>query len=197
MPEEPEIETEKLREAVHEEMEHEGGGFLKRIALSTAILAAFAAVAALQAGSTVNVALVYKTEATTLQAQASDLWSYYQAKGIKRELQDAAGNAWLAAGKAPPPRYTQESARYRDEQAHIEQQARAKEHERDQRSAEADHLLHHHHHFADAVALFQVAIALGAVGALSRSRAVWYGSMAVGLAGIALFLYTLCTLAAR
>ena len=40
MPEGPEIETEKLNEAIHEEMEKEGGGFLKQIALSTAILGA-------------------------------------------------------------------------------------------------------------------------------------------------------------
>ncbi len=191
MPEEPEIETEKLREAVHEELEHEGGNFLKHIALSTAILAAFAAVAALRAGGTVNEALVFKTEATTLQAQASDLWAYYQAKGVKREIQEAATNSWLAAGKTPPPRYAQESGRYRDEQKQIEEKARAKEHERDERSAEADHLLHHHHRYADAVALFQVSIALGAVAALSRSRAVWYGSMLVGAAGIALFALTL------
>jgi len=38
MPEGPEIETDKLHEAIQEEMEKEGGNFLKRIALSTAIL---------------------------------------------------------------------------------------------------------------------------------------------------------------
>ena len=58
MPEGPEIETDKLHEAIHEELEHEGGSFLKRIALTTAILAAFAAVAALKAGATVNEALL-------------------------------------------------------------------------------------------------------------------------------------------
>ena len=36
MPEGPEIETEKLHETIHEELEHEGGTFLKRIALTTA-----------------------------------------------------------------------------------------------------------------------------------------------------------------
>jgi uncharacterized protein DUF4337 len=191
MPEDVDIDTDKLREAVHEEMEHESSSFLRLIALSTAILAAFAAIAALLAGGTVNEALVFKTEATTLQAQASDEWAFYQAKGVKREIQETAGNAWLAAGKTPPPRYAQEATRYRDEQRQIEQQARAKEKERDHRSAEADHLLHSHHHYADAVALFQVSIALGAVAALSRSRAVWYGSMVVGAGGIVLFFVTL------
>ena len=72
MPEDPEVETENLREAIHDEIEREGSAFLKRIALTTAILAAFAAVAALQAGSTANEALMLKTEATRLQAEASD-----------------------------------------------------------------------------------------------------------------------------
>jgi len=190
MPEGPEVETEQLREAVHEELEKEGGSFLKQIALTTAILAAFAAVAALLAGSTVNEALVAKTEATTLQAQASDQWTYYQAKGIKRELQQTAPNAWLAAGKAAPPRYAEEADRYRREQQQIDAKARELEHRRDERSREADHLLHSHHGYANAVALFQVSIALGAVAALSRSRWVWYASMAAGAAGILLFAVT-------
>jgi len=58
MPETPEVETDKLREAVQEELEREGGRFLRRIALTTAVLAAIAAIAALQAGSTANEALV-------------------------------------------------------------------------------------------------------------------------------------------
>jgi hypothetical protein len=190
MPEGPEVETDNLREAVHEELEREGGAFLKRIALSTAILAAFAAVAALLAGSTVNEALVLKTESTTLQAKASDQWAYYQAKGIKREIQDTAGNAWIAAGKAAPPRYAQEASRYRGEQKAIDEKARELERQRDERSREADHLLHAHHGYANAVALFQVSIALGAVAALSRSRLVWFGSMAVGATGIVLFALT-------
>ncbi len=190
MPEGPEIETDNLREAVSEELEREGGGFLKQIALTTAILAAFAAVAALLAGSTVNEALVAKTEATTFQAQASDQWAYYQAKGIKREVQETAGGAWTAAGKTPPPRFAQEAARYRGEQKQIDEKARELEHRRDERSAHAEHLLHAHHGYASAVALFQVSIALGAVAALSRSRWVWYASMATGAAGIVLFAVT-------
>ena len=42
MPEDPEVETENLREAIHDELEREGSAFLKRIALTTAILAALA-----------------------------------------------------------------------------------------------------------------------------------------------------------
>ena len=75
MPEEPEVETERLHEAIHEELEREGGHLLRRIALTTALLAAVAAIASLRAGGTVNEALALKTDATRLQAEASDQWS--------------------------------------------------------------------------------------------------------------------------
>jgi hypothetical protein len=187
MPEGPEVETEKLRETIHEELEHEGGSFLKRIALTTAILAAFAAIASLRAGATVNEALVLKTEATRLQAEASDQWAYYQAKGLKAAVQEASATSWLAMGKEPPAKYLDDQKRYKDEQAEIRKKAEEKEHQRDEKSKEADELIHHHHGFASAVALFQVSIALGAVAALTRNRLVWFGSMGVGLVGIALF----------
>jgi non-ribosomal peptide synthetase component F len=189
MPEGPEVETDKLHEAIQEEMEKEGGGFLKRIALTTAVLAAFAAIAALQAGATVNEALVLKTDATRLQAQASDQWAYYQAKGLKAAVQEATAASWEAAGRTVPEKLHEQARRYAEEQAEIRKSAQEKEKERDEKSAEADHLLHRHHRFASAVALFQVSIALGAMAALTRNRTVWWGSMLLGLAGIPLFVW--------
>jgi hypothetical protein len=185
-----EIDTDKLHEEIHEEVEREGGALLKAIALTTALFAALAAVAALRAGGTVNEALVMKTEATRLQAEASDQWAAYQAKGIKSEIQQASETAWLALGKTPPAAFARERQRYAREQAEIARVAHDKEHERDRKSAAADHQMHQHHRFANSVALFQVAIALGAVAALTRVRMVWYGSLAVGVCGAALFLAT-------
>jgi hypothetical protein len=43
----------------------------------------------------VNEALVLKTEAGRLQAEASDQWTYYQAKGVKASVQEAS--------RTPPP----------------------------------------------------------------------------------------------
>jgi len=187
MPEGPEVETENLREVIRDEMEHEGGGFLRRIALTTALLAACAAIASLKAGATVNEALALKSDATRLQAEASDQWAHYQAKGLKGAVQEASRSAWLAAGKEPPPAHAEAVARYASEQEEIRKKATEKEKERDEKSKEAEELIHRHHGFANAVALFQVSIALGAVTALTRNRLVWFGSMAVGVVG-ALFL---------
>jgi len=191
MPEGPEVETENLHEAIREELEREGGSFLKQISITTAILAVLAAIASLQAGATVNEALVLKTEATRLQSEASDQWAYYQAKGIKGAVQEASRAPWLAMGKNPPPASAEKAQRYGEEQKEIEAKAHEKERERDERLRESDHLLHKHHGFANAVALFQVSIALGAVAALTRFRLVWFGSLLAGGVGLIFFAWPL------
>lgn len=191
MPEGPEVETESLHEAIHEELEREGGRLLRTIALTTALLAALAALASLRAGATVNEALALKTEATRLQAEASDQWAHYQAKGLKGAIQEAVAASFTAAGKAPPPEAAEKAARYAEEQKEIAAKAGEKERERDDREREAEHLMHLHHHHAAAVALFQVAIALGAVAALTRYRLVWIASLLVGAGGLASLLRAL------
>jgi hypothetical protein len=185
MPEGPEVDTDKLHESIKEELEESGGRFLKQIAVSTAVLAAFAAIASLHAGATVNEALLLKADATRLQAEASDTWAYYQAKGIKASVQEGIANSWRAAGKEAPADVEAKAHRYEEEQKEIQATAREKEKERDEKSLEADHLMHKHHRLANAVALLQVSIALGAVAALTRNRLAWGGSMLAGLAGLA------------
>ncbi len=184
MPEGPELESEALKETIDKEIEHHEEPFLRWIALATAILATLAALASLKAGATVNEGLVLKTEATRLQAEASDQWAYYQAKGIKGAVAAGAAAAWDAAGKPHPAAMDQTVARYAAEQKAIQDSARVLERLRDRASEEADHLLDVHHGFADAVTLFQVAVALASVAALTRSRPIWWVSLVLGAAGL-------------
>src|SRR5438874_4456725 len=153
MPEGPELDTDRLQETIHEPPTD---SLLRNIALTTALLAAFGAVAALRAGDTVNESLVLKTEAGRLQAEASDQWAYYQAKGIKASVQDGVRTTWIAAGKPVPSDVEQSIQRYVEEQKDIEHAAREKEHERDEKSRAADQLLSRHRRFANSVALLQV-----------------------------------------
>ena len=185
MPEGPEVETEKLHETIHEAAERDASRLIRVIAVTTSILAALAALASLRAGATVNEALALKSEATRIQGEASDQWAYYQAKGVKAAVQDAITASWRAAGKSPPADSAEKVQRYGEEQEAIREKAIERERERDAKETEAAHLLHQHHHFAAAVALFQVSIALGAVAALTRLRLVWVASMLVGLGGVA------------
>src|SRR4051812_972721 len=131
MPEGAEVDTEGLRETM---LEPPTDTRLRNIALTTAMLAALGAVAALQAGSTVNEALVLKTEAGRLQSEASDQWAYYQAKGIKANVLETSRTIWAATGKTAPPGVEQTIERYAQEQTAIEHAAHEKEHERDEKS---------------------------------------------------------------
>jgi len=187
MPEEIEVDTDSLRESIDREIERQSGGLLRTIALTTALFAALAAIASLEAGGTVNEALALKTEATQLQAEASDQWSYYQAKGLKAAVADAQKNIWVALDKAPPADLATNAQRYLDDQKTSREKAEALEHERDAKTAESNALMHRHHYFADAVALLQVAIALGAIAALTRRRAAWVGSAILGVIGCGFF----------
>ena len=119
VPEGPEVDTDKLREQIAEDVEH-GGALLKRIALTTALLAVFATLAGLKAGGTINEALMLRTEGTRLEAAALDQWAFYQAKGVRAAVEDAARAAWLAEGKEPPSEYTEKMERQLAEQKEIE-----------------------------------------------------------------------------
>lgn len=189
MPEAPEVDTDRLHETVREEMEKEGGDFLRKIALTTALLAVLATVAALRSGATVNHALLLRADATRLQSEVANQWAYYQAKGLKSAVQEAVRASWLAAGKEPPADVAAKVERYDKEQEAILEKAHELERERDERVKESEHLFHGHHRYANAVALFQVAIALGAIAALTRSRAVWAGSIVLGMGGVGLLVW--------
>ncbi len=188
MPEEIEIDTDKLRETIDSEIEKSGGTMLRMVALSTAILAAITAVVSLHAGSTINEALVLESEATQFQARASDQWAYYQAKGIKGAVASSSANAYAANGRVAPDSLRALTARYSKEQGDIQTEARKLEKERDEKVAEAARLLAAHHRYAFSVALLQVSIALGAVAALTRQRKALALSMLAGVAGIVLAL---------
>lgn len=187
MPEEIEIDTDKLRETIDAEIEKEGGNLLRTIALTTALFAAMAAIASLEAGGTVNEALALKTEATRLQAEASDQWAYYQAKGLKATIAEAEQNSWVALDKTPPPELAANAERYLSDQKKSKEKAEDLERQRDERGKEADVLMHHHHFYAQSVALLQVSIALGAVAALTHKRLMWIGSALLGLVGAGVF----------
>jgi len=198
LPEEIEIDTERARELAQEagEAQRESAAdrstrVVRRAALTTALFAAIAAIASLEAGATINDALSLKTEAATLQARASDQWAYYQAKGIKAAVNQAAQTAWEASGKKPPAQLGVDAARFINEQKKSNDQARAFEKERDAKSAEADALRERHHGFAAAVAFLQVAIAVGAVAALARSNRIWVCSLVLGSVGTTTFFWKL------
>jgi hypothetical protein len=229
MPEEQEVETTELQETLdelHEERrerqaEEKQYAWVRYIALTTAFLAVFAAIGALQSGTLVN-------EAMILQLQSSDKWNEYQAARQKEHLYTLQALSLVDAGAKPPAvrhdtvahagnasvkvpdgvakskpagahkpsaHKTTWIAKPPDERLteYIGQINHEAEKEKDlskeagDLAKESEHAMHVHHRYAHAVAMIQVAIALSAVGALTRIKPVWVLSMLVGTGGIVFF----------
>lgn len=163
--EEAEIPLEHLQEHTHHAAEHGGVSWISGVALSTAILAVMAAIAGLLSGMHVN-------EAMMSQIEAANRWSYFQAKGIKAAVLDAK----MTLGAAPTEADREKAARYQEEQGEIQKEAREKE-------GEAKRNFHQHEVFARAVTMFQIAIAIAAISALTKRRRYWFVSLVLGAAG--------------
>ncbi len=197
MPEEG-LETQDLKERLEEaqeklaeereEVERERGPtWTLALSLSTAIIAVFAAVASLQSGAHANAAILSKNEAVLTQARASDQWAYYQAKGIKQAIYASQAEALSETNPQQAGKLRAEADRYRQDQAEIEKRAKEIEAGVHEAGKAADESLEHHHQFAISVTVFQIAIALAAIAALTRRKALWYVSLAVGVAGLVSF----------
>jgi hypothetical protein len=196
MPEEG-LETQELRERLEEaqeklarqqaEQEREGPSWTLYLSLSTAIIAVFAAIASLESGSLANAAILAKNEAVLNQARASDQWAYYQSKGIKSVVCAAQADALTGNAASQASKLREDAKRYRDEQDAIEKSAKEREGKVEEAGRAADESLERHHRFAIAVTIFQVAIALAAIAALTRRKPLWFLSLAIGAAGLSFF----------
>ena len=171
--EEPEVPTEHLHEHIKEHAEHSTEKWILGVALSSALLAAFAAVASLLAGHNAN-------EAVIAQIESSDQWSYYQSKSIKEaqlagkiDILAALDKPAVDADKDKVAQYEKEKEEVRKEAEHLEK--------------EAQHLLGTHEALAVSVTLFQIAIAVGAISVLIKRKSFWYASIVVGIIGIGFF----------
>jgi hypothetical protein len=177
MPEEIEVPTEHLHETLHEQAHggHHGEGgdspprWVSQVALSAAMLAVGAAVAALLAGHHANEAIIE-------QMKATDQWALYQAKGIKANMADNKLELLAALGKETKEADKANVERYREEQKEIKKDADEKE-----RSSE-DHM-RRHVVLARSVTTYQISIALAAIAVLSRRKLLWYVSLVLGVGG--------------
>lgn len=162
---------------------HGGDEFASRIAAMTAVLATIGALFGYQGGATQNDAMMFKNEAAIKKTEASDQWSFYQAKSNKQNLAELA--AVVTSGE-PRERYLKEIERYKQEKAEIKAKAEAL----DAASKESDHKseasMHLHHRWAQAMTAAQVSISLAAITLLSRSRPLLYASLGVAGVGVVL-----------
>lgn len=170
MTEEIEVPTEHLHEEIHEHSHHDKSGFVMWIAMTAAILSVLAAVAALLAGHHAN-------EATLSQIEASNQWSYYQAKGVKSYVLSMKVSLLKAMDKPVDAKDEAKLQTLNQEQENIKKAA-------EQLEQDAHAHLTHHVPLSAAVTMFQIGIALCAITVLTRRRPLYYGSVLVGVIGI-------------
>ena len=167
--EEAEVPLEQLHEEIHHRAEHSGEKWISGVALSTALLAVLAAIASLVSGMRAN-------EAMMSQIESSDQWAYYQAKGIKAAVLDAK----MTLNGTATEQDRAKAHQYQEEQTEIQKEARAKE-------SVAKTSFHRHEVFARRVTMFQIAIAIAAISALTKRPIYWFVSMSIGAVGCIFF----------
>src|SRR5262245_6918448 len=188
------FETMELKEKFEEATEHaieaaaHRSTWMNYSSFTTALIAVFATIAALESGSYADEALLQKNEAVLAQAKASDQWAYYQAKSVKSTIYTTQAAASKSSNPELAAKAEQEAERYATEEAEISKAAKDLEKEAQEETKLSDHSLEHHHRFAYAVTMFQVSIALAAVAALSRQKAIWLVGLMISLLGIVYFL---------
>lgn len=168
--EEAEVPLEHLHEQVHHTAEHSGQDWISWVALSTALLAVLAAIAGLLSGKNVN-------EAMMNQIEAANQWNYYQAKSIKAAVLDAK----MSLANSVEEKDRAKASRYEEEQAEIRKEAEHK-------TREAKSYFHRHEVYARGVTMFQIAIAVAAISALTKKRKFWMVGLLFGAVGLVFLL---------
>lgn len=200
MPEETELETSELQEAIdelHQDREERAeeekrSKWTRYVGLATAIFAVFAALGALESGNLVNEAMIE-------QLKSSDKWNEYQADKVKAHGYGLWANQLVDSGavadrsskktkKGQPLSPGKRLGEYLDQIEKEDSKTVGLSKDADELSKKSEALLVKHHQFAFSVTGIQVAIALGAVAALTKMKWVWFVSLVFGVAGVVLFL---------
>lgn len=167
-----------VTEELHEQSEHAKGPFDKRVAATMAIIAATLAIVSV-------LGHIATTEELLLQQKASDQWSYYQAKSIRRYESEVARDMFGALrNDAKSEEYTKNAERYRKDDEEIQKQAQELENESHVRGRQALRL-----HFGEV--FLEISIVMASLAILSKRPLFWYSAMAGAVigAGIAVTAY--------
>jgi hypothetical protein len=165
------------------EAAHANDPFISRVSITVAVLAVLAAGAGSLETVEGGAAITASSESVLAQDKATDAWNEYQADSLKRHL-------YAIAAEEGGPRAA-EFHRVADEQnskqAKIRERAEKDEAERDGLVAESAGHERRHHWLTGAATLLEIGIAMSTVTIITRRRPLWFGALALGVAGAMLF----------
>ncbi len=168
--------------SLNEEMEehaHAKEPFDKRVAATMAIIAALLAVVSVTTHST--------TGELSAQQKASDQWSFYQAKSIRRFSAESTYDILLASNSPSAPKYQETAERYKKEGEEIQKEAHHLENESHASGAEALRA-----HIGEV--FLEIAIVFSSLAILTKRPLTLLGwrtsaLLGIGIAASALLLY--------
>jgi hypothetical protein len=163
--------TMSVEEELKEQAEHAKEPFDRNVALTMAVIAAVMAIVSV-AGQ------ILVTEELLNQQKASDQWSYYQAKDIRRYESDIARDmmAALSAGPAAINKYAANMERYDKDRGDIQAEARKLEEESHVHGAQALRA-----HIGEV--FLEIGIVLASLAILTKRRQMWFTSILSALVG--------------
>jgi hypothetical protein len=172
--EEIEVPTEAAQEEIHHHAEHSRERWIAQVALSSAIFAVLAAIAALMAGH-------HSNEAVIDEIRAAQEWNYFNSKGIKLDVLQARFETMALSGHELTAADHEREEKLKKDKEEISKKAKG-----EQEAAEGH--LRIHHVLATSVTLFQITIAIGAISVLTKRRRFWVASLLSGAIGIVFFI---------
>lgn len=157
-------------EELQEELEKAKEPFDKKVAATMAILAAMLAVVSVGGH-------IMTTEELLLQQKASDQWSYYQAKSIRRYESEIARDMFAGMKlNDQSAQYQNKSEKYRNDDEDIQKEAQGLEHESHIRGRQALGF-----HFGEVFLEFSIVLASLAI--LTKRALLWYAAICSGTIG--------------
>ncbi len=169
-------------------------GWTKYVSLTMVCIAVLAAVATLKGGGFSTRSLKQMNEATFNQAEASDQWSFFEARSIKENLYEIELEHLTAApvpDAAAVGKIKDKIAKYEKDKTDITLLEKKFEAARDDARKAAASAAEHSRQMGLSITFFQIAIALGATCLIVKKKPLWIVSSVFGALATAQMVYVL------
>jgi len=165
-----------------EHAEHAHDPFTAQVSITIAVLAVLAAAAGSLETVAAGKAITASSEAVLKQDQATDNWGLSNSKAVRKNLYVIAEQEVPAQADA----FKKAEAKNEADEVKAREQAKDFEKERDALMAQSRVSEDRHHWLTAAATMIEIGIAICTVAIITRRRLYWYGSVALGGAGLIL-----------
>jgi hypothetical protein len=162
-------------EELHEHAEHAKEPFDKKVAVTMAVIAAMLAIDGVMGH-------LLTTEELLLQQKASDQWSYYQAKSIRRYNSEVATDVFKGIhAEESVDKYEKNVEKYKKESEEVSDKAKEFEAESKMKGDQA-------HRLDYGEVFLELGIVFASMAILTKNSLIWYASIGSALVGLVIAL---------